>query len=37
VIRQRMKQQPYDQLIDSCDTLSSVVPGDQEKEAEGDP
>jgi len=31
VIRQRMKQQPYDQLIDSCDTLSSVVPGDQEE------
>src|SRR6267142_6395914 len=30
-IRQRMKQQPYDQLIDSCDTLSSVVPGDQEE------
>ena len=31
VIRQRMKQQPYDQLIDSCDTLSSVVPRDQEE------
>jgi hypothetical protein len=31
VIRQRMKQAPYDQLIDSCDTLSSVVPRDQEE------
>jgi predicted RND superfamily exporter protein len=30
-IRQRMKQAPFDQLIDSCDTLSSVVPRDQEE------
>jgi predicted RND superfamily exporter protein len=29
VIRERMKQDPYDKLIDSCDTLSSVVPRDQ--------
>ncbi|HTO96081.1 MAG TPA: MMPL family transporter [Myxococcales bacterium] len=31
VIRQRMKQAPYDRLIDGCDTLSSVVPRDQEE------
>jgi len=31
VIRQRMKQPPYDKLIDSCDTLSSVVPRQQEE------
>jgi predicted RND superfamily exporter protein len=31
VIRDRMKQPPYDRLIDSCDTLSSVVPRDQEQ------
>src|SRR5439155_1167112 len=31
VIRERMKQGPYDQLIDSCDTLSSVVPRDQDE------
>jgi predicted RND superfamily exporter protein len=31
VIRQRMKQAPYDRLIDSCDTLSSVVPRDQDE------
>src|SRR5207253_2167501 len=31
VIRERMKQAPYDQLIDSCDTLSSVVPRDQDE------
>lgn len=31
VIRERMKQKPYDGLIDSCDTLSSVVPRDQEE------
>jgi predicted RND superfamily exporter protein len=31
VIRDRMKQAPYDRLIDSCDTLSSVVPRDQEE------
>ena len=31
VIRKRMKQAPYDQLIDGCDTLSSVVPAQQEE------
>jgi predicted RND superfamily exporter protein len=31
VIRQRAEQPPYDKLIDSCNTLSSVVPRDQEK------
>ena len=31
VIRERMKQPPYDQLIDSCDTISSVVPGQQDE------
>jgi predicted RND superfamily exporter protein len=31
VIRERMKQDPYDKLIDSCDTLSSVVPRDQDE------
>jgi predicted RND superfamily exporter protein len=31
VIRERAKQPPYDKLIDSCNTLSSVVPRDQEK------
>ena len=31
VIRERMKQAPYDQLIDSCDTLSSVAPRDQDE------
>lgn len=30
VIRQRMKEAPYDRLIDGCDTLSSVVPARQE-------
>ncbi len=30
VIRGRMKQPPWDQLISGCDTLSSVVPRDQE-------
>jgi uncharacterized protein len=30
VIRQRMKQPPWEKLIDSCDTLSSVVPREQE-------
>jgi predicted RND superfamily exporter protein len=31
VIRERAKHPPYDKLIDSCNTLSSVVPRDQEK------
>ena len=31
VIRQRMKQAPYDKLIDSCDTISSVLPARQEE------
>jgi len=31
VIRQRMKQAPYDKLIDSCDTISSVVPAQQQE------
>ncbi len=31
VVRERMKQAPYDALIDSCDTLSSVVPRDQDQ------
>ena len=31
VIRQRAKQAPYDKLIDSCDTLSSVVPREQDQ------
>jgi predicted RND superfamily exporter protein len=31
VIRQRMEQQPYDKLIDGCDTISSVVPAQQEQ------
>jgi predicted RND superfamily exporter protein len=31
VIRERAKKAPYDKLIDSCDTLSSVVPRDQEQ------
>ncbi|HEY2031417.1 MAG TPA: MMPL family transporter [Myxococcales bacterium] len=30
VIRERAKHAPYDKLIDSCNTLSSVVPRDQE-------
>lgn len=30
-IRQRMKQAPWNKLIDSCDTLSSVVPRQQEQ------
>ncbi len=29
VIRERMKQPPLDQLIDGCDTISSVVPARQ--------
>ena len=31
VIRKRMKEAPYDQLIDGCETLSSVVPAKQEE------
>jgi predicted RND superfamily exporter protein len=31
VIRERMKQPPYDKLIDSCDTISNVVPAQQEE------
>ena len=31
VIRKRAKDAPYDQLIDGCDTLSSVVPAKQEE------
>ena len=31
VIRERMRQAPWDKLIDSCDTLSSVVPRQQEE------
>ena len=31
VIRKRMKEAPYDRLIDGCDTLSSVVPARQEE------
>jgi predicted exporter len=31
VIRQRMKQPPNDKLIDGCDTLSSVVPLNQDE------
>jgi predicted RND superfamily exporter protein len=31
VIHERMKQKPYDELISSCDTLSSVVPRLQEE------
>ncbi len=31
VIRRRMAEAPYDRLIDSCDTLSSVVPRDQDE------
>jgi predicted RND superfamily exporter protein len=31
VIRERAKKPPYDKLIDSCDTLSSVVPREQEQ------
>ena len=31
MIRERMKQSPYDRLIDSCETLSSVVPRDQDE------
>jgi hypothetical protein len=31
IIRERAKHKPYDNLIDSCDTLSSVVPRDQEQ------
>ena len=31
VIRERMKQAPYDELIDSCDTISSVVPAQQDE------
>jgi predicted RND superfamily exporter protein len=30
-IRERAQHPPYDKLIDSCDTLSSVVPRDQER------
>jgi uncharacterized protein len=30
-IRRRAKQAPYDKLIDSCNTLSSVVPREQEQ------
>ena len=30
VIREHMKEKPYDQLISGCDTLSSVVPREQE-------
>jgi uncharacterized protein len=30
-IRERAKRAPYDKLIDSCDTLSSVVPREQEE------
>jgi predicted RND superfamily exporter protein len=30
VIRQRIQEKPYSDLIDSCDTISSVVPRDQE-------
>lgn len=29
VIRQRMQEAPYNQLIDGCDTISSVVPAKQ--------
>ena len=31
VIKQRMKQAPYSELIDGCDTISSVVPRQQEE------
>src|SRR5207245_3070706 len=31
VSRERMKQGPYDQLIDSCDTRSSRAPPDQDE------
>jgi uncharacterized protein len=31
VIRQRMKQPPNDKLIDSCDTISSVLPAQQQE------
>jgi predicted RND superfamily exporter protein len=31
VIRKRAKQAPWDKLIDSCETLSSVVPREQEQ------
>ncbi len=31
VIRERMKQPPNDKLIESCDTLSSVVPAHQQE------
>ena len=31
VIRQRMTRPPYDRLIDSCDTISSVVPARQDE------
>ena len=31
VIQQRMKEKPYSDLIDGCDTLSSVVPRQQEE------
>jgi predicted RND superfamily exporter protein len=31
VIRQRMKQPPYDKLIDSCDTISGVLPPRQQE------
>jgi predicted RND superfamily exporter protein len=31
VIRERMKQAPYRDLIDGCDTISSVVPRQQEE------
>jgi uncharacterized membrane protein YdfJ with MMPL/SSD domain len=31
VIKQRMKRAPYSELIDGCDTISSVVPRQQEE------
>jgi predicted exporter len=31
VVRDRQKQAPYDKLIDGCDTISSVVPADQQR------
>ena len=34
VIRQRMKEKPTSDLIESCDTISSVVPRDQQAKLE---
>src|SRR5207237_2415758 len=31
VVKERMKQAPYKELIDGCDTISSVVPRQQEE------